>query len=198
MFVCLFSTPGVCLPNFNVGLFRVRQVGVPPVVSDAFVCLFSTPGVCLLYFNVGLFHVRQVGSNPLDADCAMMMLKAMEENDSCAIKHLDLMVSNPTRSDQFKMVSTCFIKPISAPFCFRFRPNFALGQWLYVERSVLKSKTVFLFVVAARVYINQLTEFAASTVTNGKQTNETKKNERKKKQSAERRRNVVDPIKPNS
>ncbi|XP_076442375.1 uncharacterized protein LOC143281199 [Babylonia areolata] len=35
-------------------------------------------------------QVFKVGSNPFDADCAMMLLKGVEENDSCALKHLDL------------------------------------------------------------------------------------------------------------
>ncbi|KAK7103913.1 leucine-rich repeat-containing protein 74B-like [Littorina saxatilis] len=37
-----------------------------------------------------VLQVFKVGSNPFDADCAMLMLKAIDENDSCAIKHLDL------------------------------------------------------------------------------------------------------------
>ena len=50
-----------------------------------------------------LLRAPQVGSNPLDADCAMMMLKAIEENDSCAIKHLDLAVRISARFAEFKM-----------------------------------------------------------------------------------------------
>lgn len=43
--------------------------------------------------NHDICYFWQVGSNPFDADCAMLMLKAIDENDSCAIKHLDLAVS---------------------------------------------------------------------------------------------------------
>ncbi|KAL8608641.1 hypothetical protein ACOMHN_002870 [Nucella lapillus] len=37
-----------------------------------------------------VMQIFKVGSNPFDADCAMTLLKAIEDNDSCALKHLDL------------------------------------------------------------------------------------------------------------